>query len=100
MRNISKKTRKKLVKVVKVNCHRVTHFGEQDATFVPYDSSPLSAIWKYLCIRYDGAFIGRFLVDPSENIFLSASATVISMLQNNYLLLERISKSANKLSID
>ena len=66
MRNISKKTRKKLVKVVEVNCRRVTHFEDQNATFVPYDSSPLSAIWKYLCIRNDGAFIGRFLVERSE----------------------------------
>lgn len=53
MGNISKKTRKKLVKVIEVNCHRVTHFGEKDATFVPYDSSPLSAIWKYLCMSDD-----------------------------------------------
>lgn len=44
MGNISKKNRKKLVKVINANCHRVTHFGEQDAMFVPYDSSPLSAI--------------------------------------------------------
>lgn len=36
----------------------------------------------------------------AKNIFLSVSATVASMLQNNYLLQERISKSANKLSID
>lgn len=66
MENISKKTRKKLVKVLNANCHRVTHFGEQNATFVPYDSSPLSAIWKYLFIRDDGAFTGYFLVDRSE----------------------------------
>lgn len=66
MENISKKTRKKLVKIIEVNCRRVTHFGEKDATFVPYDSSPLSAIWKYLCIRNDGAFTGRFLVERSE----------------------------------
>ena len=58
MGNISKKNRKKLVKVINANCHRVTHFGEQNATFVPYDSSPLSAIWKYLCIRDDGVFTG------------------------------------------
>ena len=42
------------------------HFGEQDAMFVPYDSSPLSAIWKYLCIRNDGVITGRFLIDRSE----------------------------------
>lgn len=66
MGNISKKTRKKLVKVINANCHRVTHFGEQNATFVPYDSSPLSAIWKYLRISDDGVFTGRFLVDRSE----------------------------------
>ena len=29
MGNISKKNRKKLVKVINANCHRVTHFGEQ-----------------------------------------------------------------------
>lgn len=34
--------------------------------FVPYGSSPLSAIWKYLCIRNDGVITGRFLVDRSE----------------------------------
>lgn len=66
MGNISKKTRKKLVKVLNANCHRVTHFGEPSVTFVPYDSSPLSAIWKYLCIRNDGVITGRFLVDRSE----------------------------------
>ena len=66
MGNISKKTRKKLIKVIEANCHRVTHFGEQDAMFVPYDSSPLSAIWKYLCIRNDDVITGRFLVDRSE----------------------------------
>ena len=66
MRNISKKTRKKLIKVIEANCHSVTNFGEQDVTLVPYDSRPLSAIWKYLCIRNDGAFTGRFLVDQSE----------------------------------
>ena len=44
MRNISKKTRKKLIEVIEANCHSVTNFGEQDATLVPYDSSPLSAI--------------------------------------------------------
>lgn len=69
MGNISKKNRKKLVKVINANCHRVTHFGEQNATFVPYDSSPLSAIWKYLCIRDDGVFTGRFLVDRSEKTY-------------------------------
>lgn len=66
MKNISKKTRKKIIKVIEANCHSVTNFGEQDATLVPYDNSPLSAIWKYLCIRNDGAFTGRFLVDQSE----------------------------------
>lgn len=66
MGNISKKNRKKLVKVIEANCHRVTRFGEQNTTFVPYNSSPLSAIWKYLCIRDDGVFTGRFLVDRSE----------------------------------
>ena len=35
MGNISKKIRKKLIKVIEANCHRVTHFGEQDAMFVP-----------------------------------------------------------------
>ena len=40
MGNISKKIRKKLVKVINANCHRVTHFGEHNATFVPYDSKP------------------------------------------------------------
>ena len=100
MRNISKKIRKKLVKVINANCHRVTHFGEHNATFVPYDSSQLSAIWKYLCIRDDGVLqVVSWLIE-AKNIFLSESATVASMLQNNYLLQERISKSANKLSID
>lgn len=66
MGNISKKIRKKLVKVINANCHRVTPFGEHNVTFVPYDSSPLSAIWKYLCIRDDGVFTGHFLVDRSE----------------------------------
>lgn len=40
MGNISKKNRKKLAKVINANCHRVTIFGEQNAMFVPYDSSP------------------------------------------------------------
>lgn len=66
MGNISKKIRKKLIKVIEANCHRVTHFGGQDAMFVPYGSSPLSVIWKYLCIRNDGVIIGHFLVDRSE----------------------------------
>lgn len=100
MGNISKKTRKKLIKVIEANCHRVTHFGEQDAMFVPYDSSPLSAIWKYLCIRNDDVITGRFLVDRSKNIFLLGRDTVVSMLQNNCLFREHILRSTNKLSID
>lgn len=99
MGNISKKNRKKLVKVLNANCHRVTHFGEQNATFVPYDSSPLSAIWKYLCIRDDGVFTGRFLVDRSEKHIPFSERYCCIMLQNNYLLQEHISKSTNKLSI-
>lgn len=66
MGNISKKTRKKLIKVIKANCHCNPRFGSQDAMFVPYNSSPLSAIWKYICVRYDGVFTGRLLTDRSE----------------------------------
>ena len=66
MGNISKKTRKKLIKVIEANCHYNSRFGSQDAMFVPYNSSPLSAIWKYICVRYDGVFAGRLLTDRSE----------------------------------
>ena len=69
MGNISKKNRKKLAKVINANCHRVTIFGEQNAMFVPYDSSPLSAIWKYLCIRDDGVFTGHFLIDSKRKTY-------------------------------
>lgn len=100
MGNISKKNRKKLVKVINANCHRVTHFGEHNATFVPYDSSPLSAIWKYLCIRDDGALQGVSWLIEVKNIFLLARDTVTSMLQNNCSPQEHILKSTNKLSID
>ena len=66
MRNISKKNRKKLVKVLNANCHRTKTFNDSIMTFYPYQSSPLSAVWKYLVRRPDGVFIGRFLILPEE----------------------------------
>lgn len=66
MGNISKKNRKKLVKVLNANCHCTKTFNDSIVTFYPYQSSPLSAVWKYLVRRPDGVFIGRFLILPEE----------------------------------
>ena len=68
MGNISKKNRKKLVKVLNANCHCTKTFNDSIVTFYPYQSSPLSAVWKYLVGRLDGVFIGCFLILPEESL--------------------------------
>ena len=98
MGNISKKNRKKLVKVINANCHRVTHFGEQD----------LFLTTAVRCLLFGNISVSgttvlsqaaSWLIE-AKNIFLLARDTVTSMLQNNCLFREHILKSTNKLSID
>lgn len=62
MRNFSKKTKKKLLKVLNSHCHCTKTCNDSIMTFYPYTSSPLSSIWKYLTKRPDGVLVGRFLV--------------------------------------
>jgi len=60
MGNISKKIRKKLIKVIEANCHRVTHFGEQDAMFVPYAAAPSLFFLNYPQLLYHN-WLSKFL---------------------------------------
>lgn len=44
MRNMSKKTRKKVMQIIKANCH----FDSKGYWWGPYKSSRMSAIWEYI----------------------------------------------------
>lgn len=44
MRNMSKKTRKKVMQIIKANCH----FDGKGYWWKPYKSSRMSAIWEYI----------------------------------------------------
>ena len=59
MRNMSKKTRKKVMQIIKANCH-----SDKDAYWwTPYKSSRMSAIWHHIltedCFGW-GEFVGVY----------------------------------------
>lgn len=54
MRNMSKKTRKKVIHIIKANCH-----SKDERVWIPFDSSRMSAIWTSVCI---GKFKNRYII--------------------------------------
>jgi hypothetical protein len=64
MGNISKKTRKKINKILLSNHFKKKLGVTQDIlVYTPNPESPLSAIWHHIEIRYDGAIFGYLLDD-------------------------------------
>ena len=64
MRNISKKTRKKINKILLSNHFKKKLGVTQDTlVYTPNPESPLSAIWHHIEIRYDGTIFGYLLDD-------------------------------------
>lgn len=43
MENMSKKTRKKVMRIIKANCH-----SNDGYWWIPFESSRMSAIWKHI----------------------------------------------------
>lgn len=64
MRNISKKTQKKINKIL-LSDHFKKKLGVAEDSFVytPNQESPLSAIWHHVEVRYDGTITGYLLDD-------------------------------------
>lgn len=64
MGNISKKTRKKINKILLSNHFKKKSGVTQDTlVYTPNPESPLSAIWHHIEIRYDGTIFGYLLDD-------------------------------------
>lgn len=64
MGNISKKTRKKINKILLSNHFKKKLGVTQDTlVYTPNPESPLSAIWHHIEIRYDGTIFGYLLDD-------------------------------------
>ncbi len=76
MRNMSKKTRKRINRILLSD-----HFGESGEyvsmrgfSYTPAPDSPLSAIWKKFVVRLDGEIIGYLLDDKCK--YASAGSCV------------------------
>lgn len=62
--NISKKTRKKIDKILLSNYFKKKlEFSHDSLVYTPNPESPLSAIWHHVEVRHDGAIFGYLLDD-------------------------------------
>ena len=69
MRNISKKTRKKINKILLSNHFKKKLGVTQDTlVYTPNPESPLSAIWHHIEVRYDGTIFGYLLDDKVKKM--------------------------------
>lgn len=73
MRNISKKTRKKINKIL-VSDHFKKKLGVTQDTLVytPNPESPLSAIWHHIEVRHDGTIFGYLLDDKVKYVVIGS----------------------------
>lgn len=73
MRNISKKTRKKINKIL-LSDHFKKKLGVTQDTLVytPNPESPLSAIWHHIEVRHDGTIFGYLLDDKVKYVVIGS----------------------------
>lgn len=73
MRNISKKTRKKINKILLSNLFKKKLGLTQDTlVYTPNPESPLSAIWHHIEVRYDGTIFGYLLDDKVKYVVIGS----------------------------
>lgn len=73
MRNISKKTRKKINKILLSNHFKKKLGVTQDTlVYTPNPESPLSAIWHHIDVRHDGTIFGYLLDDKVKYVVIGS----------------------------
>lgn len=81
MRNMSKKTRKRVDSIIKNHFQQTDIYDSQNSiVYTPLPDSPLSAIWKKLVVRYDGKIIG-YLNDDKCKYVSAGSCTRRKVVQ-------------------
>ena len=89
MPNLSKKTRKRILRIINANCHF------SDGVWVPFESSKLSTIWKFIGItqklrntRY-GPIYG-VLFDDTDYYISDDKKNVIVQTENTIFKFEKV----------